>query len=778
VDSREATAFICPRGNVYQWKRVAMGLKGAASHFQMTMVTETLEGLVGELCEAYLDDINVFDNTEDTFVQSLRTVFQRLVDRKITIGPHKCRLGLETITYVGHEISQKGIWFNETSRDQVMNAEYPRNIGELRSFLGRASYFRDHVRHYVDYAKPLQDLVVSSKKNVEIPDSRSLRAAFARLKLEIRNCTFLFFIEAGAETILTTDASEYGIGAFLFQIIEGKVFPIAFMSRLLTEQECRWNTTEKECYAIVAALKKFEYLLRDTAFTLRTDHKNLTYLKNDNLSPKVRRWKIWMAEFDMRIEFIKGADNTIADSLSRVFPIKSRAICAIEEIPTEYANIIAKYHGGERGHGGVERTLSLIRAAGSKEKAWQNQRAHVRQFIRTCSCCQKMSVLKVPIHTVPFTLAAYRPMERLYLDTMTFNVPDEEGNEHVLVIIDAFTKWVELFPTKSTTAREAAVALLTHIGRFGEPKEIYTDKGSQFVNELFSELKRLIELDHLITTPYSKEENGMVENANKQVLRHVRTLIFDKEIGNNWSLAIPFVQRIMNTTKKVATGATPAELLFSTPHLLEGRVFDPREMYAKHELKDKDMGKWIARCIQTQKTTVATAESLQREMDERNIAKRRKEGGIKEFPVGSYVLLEYPAMHVRTGAPNKLLTIRKGPMKVADVNINSYTVEDLITGKFDTVNITRLNPWLPANPQTDPIEIARKDRQEFVLDYIIAHEGLPQCKTKMLFLVKWRGYDDSENTWEPWNNLRDTEALHIYLRENKLSRLIPKGSDK
>ena len=85
-----------------------------------------------------------------------------------------------------------------------------------------------------------------------------------------------------------TDASDYGIGAYLFQVFDGSEQPIAFMSKTLSTEEIKWSTIEKECYAIVVALRKFEYLIRDKHFTLHTDHANLTYV-NDPSSPKVRR---------------------------------------------------------------------------------------------------------------------------------------------------------------------------------------------------------------------------------------------------------------------------------------------------------------------------------------------------------------------------------------------------------------------------------------------------------------------------------------------------------
>ena len=130
---------------------------------------------------------------------------------------------------------------------------------------------------------------------------------------------------------LLTDASDYGIGGYLFQIVDGDVeVPVAFMSRSLTEAESRWSVTEKECYAFVYMFKKYEYLLRDTYFILRTDHRNLTYV-NESASPKVRRWKLLIAEFDFGIEFIKGEDNIVADAQSRLLARQDQAVDGVSD---------------------------------------------------------------------------------------------------------------------------------------------------------------------------------------------------------------------------------------------------------------------------------------------------------------------------------------------------------------------------------------------------------------------------------------------------------------
>ena len=75
-----------------------------------------------------------------------------------------------------------------------------------------------------------------------------------------------------------TDASEYTIGGFVCQVVDGKEKPIGFMSKTLKRAERRWTTTERECYVIYMTLRKFEYLIRDIPFKLYTDHENLLYL--------------------------------------------------------------------------------------------------------------------------------------------------------------------------------------------------------------------------------------------------------------------------------------------------------------------------------------------------------------------------------------------------------------------------------------------------------------------------------------------------------------------
>ena len=99
-------------------------------------------------------------------------------------------------------------------------------------------------------------------------------------------------------------------------------------------------------------------------------------------------------------------------------------------------------------------------------------------------------------------------------------------------MIDAFSRWVELFPTKTTDASEAAGCIFQHFGRFGTPDVIHTDQGPAFRDELFAELPRLSKVKHSFATAYSKEGNGIVERANQEVMRHI---LFDARVHDKWS---------------------------------------------------------------------------------------------------------------------------------------------------------------------------------------------------------------------------------------------------
>jgi hypothetical protein len=509
-NSKAYTAFITFMG-VYEWKRVPFGLKGAPAYFQHMMATVVLAGLIYIILEVYLDDILIYATSESQFLDRLRLVFASLRKHKLTVNPDKCKFGLSQIEYVGHVIDGNGLSFSPTKIEKIINFRKPKIAKELKSFLGLASYFRDHVKNHSMIVRPLHSLITPYSPKQILPWNTICDTAYENICQAIINCPKLYFMHESAPVFLQTDASDYGIGAYLFQIVNDVEQPIAFISKALAREQLHWSTPEKEAYAIFYSFQKLEYLIRDVHFTLQTDHKNLTYIYSSG-SAKVLRWKLAIQEYDFEIQHIPGDKNMVADCFSRLctLPPPDKLNVMIDEfkIPTQYYKLLGKVHNSHVGHHGLERTLQKLLEI---SPPWQYMREHARKFIKSCPCCQKMSYIRIPIHTHPFTTASYSIMERINVDSIGPLPVDQYGNKYIIVFIDCFSRFVELYPVPDTSAKHAAKSFLNFVGRYGIPAQLLSDNGSQFVNELLTEFFKLIDTEHVRTLAYSKEENVLIK---------------------------------------------------------------------------------------------------------------------------------------------------------------------------------------------------------------------------------------------------------------------------
>jgi hypothetical protein len=638
------------------------------------------------------------------------------------------------------------------------------------------NYFREHIPNIAEHEKPLRDLMDTTKKNCTLTWNKRAEEQFYITRDMVSRCPKLFFVNGQATIVVMTDASDYGVGAYIYQIIDGKEFPIVFFSRALHGAELNWATIEKEAYAIFLTLSKFNHLLRDNKFLLRTDHKNLTYI-NQGSSQKIKRWGIALQEFDFDIEHVPGKDNFVADAFSRLC-LNNAAPSAPEvehvsaitdltvfpfRIPDEFYQKISAVHNSEVGHFGVDKTISLLSESGSH---WPRMRQQIRQFIQQCPLCQKLSDHKTAHTTQPFVTAAYLPMEVLNIDTIGPLAEDEDGNKHILVLVDCFTRWIELYAIPDTSAKAAAGALFQHVGRFGAPATLRSDQGTQFVNGIISELNALIRTHHDLTVAYSKEENAIVERANKEVMRHLRAIIYDQRVQKNWGKnQLPLVMRILNSEVKTNTGLSPAQILFGNTvdlgrHILHAPIAQP-------DKSEISLSEYMAKLLQQQETLIKVAQATQLKHDSHHLSIFNPE--LTEYPINSYVLLSHPA-----GDRPKLQTKKKGPFQVVSFVGPKYVIQDLLSGKNFETHISNLSPFNFDSTRTNPVEVVMHDEQEFIVEDIVGHRGARHRRGSMQFHVKWLGYPDSENTWEPYANLRDTVKLTEYLARNKLRSLIPK----
>jgi hypothetical protein len=746
--------------------------------------------LIYIFCEAYLDDVIVHANTEEEFVENLRAVFSRFRQHNIRLNPKKTVLGKSEIEYVGHVINHEGMSFSRSKLDSVMNFPKPKYGAQMKSFLGLANYFRDHVHDHSALVRPLQKMIASYDRHRKLEWTEATTLAFETLKEAIHNCPKLFFLDDKSPVHLYTDASDYGIGAYLCKLVDSKELPIAFISKTLSSQQQRWSTPEKEAYAIYYALVKLEYLLLDRHFTLHTDHKNLTFM-DMSANAKVNRWKIFLQEYDFQVEYIKGPLNVIADSFSRLCLLNEislnsseqeayellclEELCVLEDLKTNLDqkthSRISKCHNSNVGHHGVERTVAKLIASGQE---WTRMRQDVKLFIRKCPCCQLMSQVAPAIASLPFTLSTFYPMDCLSVDSIGPLPMDSDGHIHILVVIDNFSRFVELYPLTDLTAKHAAEALLSHIGRYGAPRRLLSDGGPQFINETIRELLILIGTQHEITLAYSKEENAIVERANKEVLRHLRAIIYERGVITEWYKYLPLVQRIMNASIHEALGVSPAQILFGNALNLDRQIMvnfsELRTQYAS----EINLSQWQSDMLKKQAHIIELAQRVQIRKNEAYIATKNaayKDKGLTVFAINSFVLVAYPPNSWKKGPPNKLMMQWQGPYKVMDRVGNRYRVLHLANMSEEEVHVCRLKSFITDDSETAR-QTANRAEDKWDVERILSHTGNPKYRTKMTFQVKWVGFN--ELTTETWNrDLIKTQAMHVYLSNNNLRSLIP-----
>jgi hypothetical protein len=351
--------------------------------------------------------------------------------------------------------------------------------------------------------------------------------------------------------------------------------------------------------------------------------------------------------------------------------------------------------------------------------------------------------------------------------------PDDYGNTYVVVVRETFLRVVALYAVKDLQAIHAARALLHFVGTYGCPSQIQSDGGSQFVNDLVAEFIKLLGCENITTLAYSKEENAIVERTNKEVLRHLRNILFDRQIKNIWSDVLPLVQRIMMSQKIEPIGLSPAELVFGNSLNLDRGIFLPF-LPRDEEHREISLSEWTAKLYSAQSRLLQLAEQNQRESDNSHMQKQDDTVTITEFQPNSYVLVEYPQSAVGKRPPSKLHPILKGPYRVVNKSgLNEYTLQDLVQDKVFAVEVHRLRPFNYNEDHTNPYNVALRDTDSYIVEEIRGHRGDAKKLTSLQFLVHWKDFDDSADTWEPWKNLRTTRALHAYLYNAGLKGLIP-----
>ena len=279
------------------------GLHSTPATFQ-----RLLDTVIGSKLEphafAYLDDIVVVSVTLEDHIRRLREIFHRLREANLRINPEKFQFGCKSIKYLGHVVTEKGIQTDPEKVEAITKMPPQTNVRELRRLLGAASWYRRFIQQYSTTVAPLTALLSKKMSWRWGPEQEK---AYRSLQIALTSAPVLTCPNFDEPFILQTDASNVGVGAALIQGSLDEPRAIAYISQKLSPAEKNYSTMEKECLAIVWAIKKLRGYLEGYHFTVVTDHQALRYfntLKEPN--GRLARWIVYLQQYDFDTVYRKG----------------------------------------------------------------------------------------------------------------------------------------------------------------------------------------------------------------------------------------------------------------------------------------------------------------------------------------------------------------------------------------------------------------------------------------------------------------------------------------
>ncbi|GFY32846.1 retrovirus-related Pol polyprotein from transposon 17.6 [Trichonephila clavipes] len=244
-------------------------------------------------------------------------VVQTISDFALNLG--KCEFERQKVKYLGHVIGSGWHSPDKERIKAIQNLQVPTTKKQLRSALGLRNFYRQYIPNFAKVAPPLTELTKKKVPN-EIPWSKEAANAFKKLKTALCVITELQVPDIEKPYYLHADASQTAVGCCLGQLDgEDNIHPIAFGSQKLNPSQQKWSTIEREAYAIIWALKRFETLLCGSNIFLLTDHNPLVFLTSAAPQcPRLQRWALAIQRHDIETSHMKVSKLANADALSRL----------------------------------------------------------------------------------------------------------------------------------------------------------------------------------------------------------------------------------------------------------------------------------------------------------------------------------------------------------------------------------------------------------------------------------------------------------------------------
>ena len=608
--SRKYTAFTIPGLGSFEWNCAPMGLLGCPASFGR--LTEYI--VKGLRAIAYQDDILVHSSDHARHLLDLQACFDRFRAHGLKLNLKKCHFGQNEVAYLGFLLTEKGIKPGKDKLAAIAKFPPPATVRQVREFVGICNYFRASVPKFSLISQPLTHLTRKdcSWKGGTLPPNAL--ESYEKLKSALLNAPTLAYPDPKLDYHLLVDGAsggekhEGGLGACLVQIDDHDVpHAIGYASRSLSPHEKNYSAYLLELTAACFGIQYFDVYLRGRPFTLYSDHRPMEKLGSVH-TRTLNRLQQLMLEYNFKIQYKPGSENTAPDFLSRNpvsavdinydhlvkmqrdDPLISDLIIKLQnsQLPLHYRSklilknhilyyaapnarprifapkeiqgeILQAYHASLLGgHMGIFKTSQRI----IEKYYWPNIIKDVEYHVRHCIPCQQSKVgsrhARPPLQPLP---QPPNINHRVHMDLYGPLAVSERGKKYVMVLTDAFSKYVELVALENKEAATVARAFFeTWVTRYSTPHTIVTDNGKEFSNKLMKELCSILKIYHKTTSPYHPECNAQAEVFNRSMRQYLQTVMAAPYL--DWEQYLPALRMSYNTSVSKATLKTPFSLLF------------------------------------------------------------------------------------------------------------------------------------------------------------------------------------------------------------------------
>jgi hypothetical protein len=305
-DDKEKTAFTTPWGT-FMYDKMPFGLMNAGETFQRAMDIAFM-GERDKFIVIYLDDLTVFSKSDAEHLMHLKQTFEKCRKFGLSLNPKKSHFAMQEGKLLGHIVSKDGIKIDPKRVEAIDTINFPRNVKEIQSFLGKINFLRRFIPNFAEIVKLITDML---KKDSEVKWTSEAKASFQRIKKVISEAPVLASPDYTKEFLIFSFASEHTIAVVLLQKNEESFErPIAFFSKSLRDAELKYDILEKQAYAMVKSLKAFRtYVLHSKVIAYVPSSSVKDILVQPDNDGRRGRWLAKIQEFDLEVKptkIIKG----------------------------------------------------------------------------------------------------------------------------------------------------------------------------------------------------------------------------------------------------------------------------------------------------------------------------------------------------------------------------------------------------------------------------------------------------------------------------------------